>query len=112
MAMSTRERTSEYAMMRSIGFRPKHVIGMVLGEAVVVATLGFAAGGLIAPGLITGFSDWGQKQFGSFFRNVDLSPRSMAFAAAAALVGAVIATGLPALRAGRMSIVDALRRVE
>ncbi len=112
MAMSTRERTSEYAVMRSIGFRPKHVIALVLGEAAVVALLGFALGALIAPPLISGFADWGQKQFGNFLRNVDLSPPVVAFAGVAALVGGVLATGVPAWRAGRLRIVDALRRVE
>ncbi len=32
MAMATRERTTEYAVMRAIGFQSRHIVGMVLGE--------------------------------------------------------------------------------
>ena len=32
LAMATRERTTEYAVMRAIGFQPRHIVGMVLGE--------------------------------------------------------------------------------
>ena len=112
MAMSTRERTSEYAVMRSVGFRPGHIVGLVLAEGFIVAALGFALGAAIAPPLITGFMTWGQKTFGSFVRSSSLSLEAMAFAGLAALVGGILATVIPAIRAGQLNIVDALRRVE
>src|SRR5205823_1772574 len=37
LAMATRERTTEYAVMRAIGFRPSHVVGLVVGEGFVIA---------------------------------------------------------------------------
>jgi putative ABC transport system permease protein len=112
MAMSTRERIGEYAVMRSLGFRPTHVVLLVLAEGFVVAVLGYAAGAGLAPALVRGFAEWGQKQFGNFLRGVNLTADAMAWAAAAALVGGVVATAIPALRAGRLNIVEALRKVE
>ena len=112
MAMSTRERTSEYGVMRAIGFRPGHVIGLVLGEAAVVALVGFVIGVLIAPPVISGFSDWASKTVGSFLTRTDVGAKAIAYAGVAAVVGGVLATGIPAWLAGRLKIVDSLRRVE
>ena len=112
MAMSTRERTSEYAVMRSLGFRPAHIVTLVLAEGFVVAAVGYALGALLSPALITGFTDWGQKQFGSFLRGTVLTADAMIFAGLAALAGGVVATAIPAVRAGRLNIVEALRKVE
>ena len=40
LAMATRERTTEYAVMRAIGFRPWHIVAFVIGEGFVVAATG------------------------------------------------------------------------
>jgi len=40
IAMNVRDRTHEHAVMRAIGFRPGHIIGLVLGEAAAVGFLG------------------------------------------------------------------------
>ena len=112
MAMSTRERTNEYAVMRSLGFRPFHIVALVLAEGFVVAALGYGLGALLSPALIQGFSDWGQKQFGSFLRGVNLTPAALVFSGVAALCGGIVATVIPAVRAGRLNIIEALRKVE
>ena len=112
MAMSTRERTNEYAVMRSLGFRPAHIVSLVLAEGFVVAAIGFGVGAVLAPALISGFAEWGQKQFGSFLRGVNLTPEAMLFAGTAALVGGIVATVIPAVQAGRLNIVEALRKVD
>ena len=39
IAMGVRERTHEYGVLRAIGFLPRHIAALVLGEA---ATIGFA----------------------------------------------------------------------
>src|SRR5262249_43117887 len=110
--MSTRERTSEYAVLRSLGFRPRHVMGLVVIEGLVVALVGFGLGALLAPPMLKGFAEIGQAQFGNFLGTFELSSAALALSGVAAVVGGVLATVGPALRAGRLSIVDALRRVE
>lgn len=112
MAMSTRERTPEYAVMRSIGFQPIHVVVLVLAEAVVVSLLGVGIGAIVAKPLITGFVFWASKNFGSFLRGTDLPVSALLGAAGASLLGGLLATGWPAIQAGRLKIVEAMRQVE
>ena len=52
MAMATRERTTEYAVMRAIGFQPRHIVGMVLGEGFVIALVGAVLGVGLAPPIV------------------------------------------------------------
>lgn len=112
MAMSTRERIPEYAVMRSIGFQPKHVVLLVLAEAVVVSLLGMLLGTIVAKPLVVGFVQWGSKNFGAFLRGTELSAGSIVGAAGASLIGGLLATAWPAVQAGRLKIIEALRQVE
>ena len=44
MAMTARERISEYAFMKTMGFRSFHLIGLILGESLTIAAFGGAVG--------------------------------------------------------------------
>jgi putative ABC transport system permease protein len=50
ISISVRERRAELAVLKVLGFRPRQVLGVVLGEAVVVGALG----GLLSAGLLYG----------------------------------------------------------
>jgi putative ABC transport system permease protein len=112
MAMATRERTYEYASMRAIGFTPRHVVMLVLGEGFVVAATGVAVGVGLAPPILKYFADIFQTALGSFLGEFAIEPKAIALAIGVALIGGMVAAAYPAYRAGRMRIVDALRRVE
>ena len=112
LAMATRERTMEYAAMRAIGFQPKHVIGLVLGEGFVVAAVGVALALVLAPPTLTFFADLFSKSMGAFLGAFELDYKAVALAAGIALAGGMLAAAIPAMRAGRLRIVDALRRIE
>lgn len=112
MAMSTRERTNEYAVMRSLGFRPFHIVLLVLAEGFLVAAIGYAVGATLAAPVVRGFTDFATRSFGPLLRDTRLTLDALAWAGAAALLGGVVATLIPAVRAGRLNIVDALRKVE
>jgi putative ABC transport system permease protein len=104
MALAVRERTSELAVLKVIGFRNGAVLSLVLAESVLQVVLGGVLGlgiaALIGPILTTatggaitmppvGLHSWG----------LGLS----------LMVGIGLLVGLlPALRAGRLNIVDAL----
>ena len=45
LAMSTRERTTEYATMRAIGFQPAQIVMLVIGEGLVVELVADAVEG-------------------------------------------------------------------
>jgi putative ABC transport system permease protein len=112
LAMATRERTTEYAVMRAIGFRPKHVVRLVLGEGFVIALTGVALGVGLATPVLKFFAQVFQTYLGPFLGNFEISTKSVVYAVSAALGGGMVSAALPAFRAGRLRIVDALRRVE
>jgi putative ABC transport system permease protein len=112
LAMATRERTTEYAVMRAIGFQPKHIERMVLAEGLVIAVVGSALGLILAAPILKFFAQIFEKQMGGFLGSFDLELRNVVEAVAAALSLGMTAAALPAYRARRLKIVDALRRVE
>jgi len=104
-AMSIRERRSEIAVLRSIGFPARVILSMLLAESLIIAL----AGGLLGAGaaylalkLVTMEGVIGAIQM----------PASVLFEAlvAAALIGLLSAI-VPASAAARRNIVDALRAV-
>jgi len=109
MAMSMRERTTEVAVLKAIGFSKTRVLWLVLGESCWIAMLG----GLLGIGLGCLFLEGLHAMNAQFF---PFSVREMAgpwlllLLATAAGIG--IASGLvPAIRAAQLSVVDGLRRV-
>lgn len=109
IAMSVRERTGEVAVMKTLGFTPSDVLGMILAES---ALLGLFSG-LVGCGLgylvftnqnvLAGIGPWaGLLQVAG--------PAAARWAAIAPLVG-MAAGFVPALLASRLKVVDALRRI-
>ncbi len=109
MAMSMRERTTEVAVLKAIGFSKIRVLGFVLGEAIWIALLG----GMLGIGLgclcLQGLHAM-SAQFFPFAVTEFVGPWMLTLVAAAAGIGLV--SGLvPAVRASQLSVVDGLRRV-
>ncbi len=99
MSQSVRERIAELAVLKTVGFEDGTVLGIVLSESILIMLLG----GLL--GLGTG---WMLLSFGPAVPGMYLSGNSIAFALAF-MIGAGIVAGLfPALKAMRLSIIDAL----
>jgi putative ABC transport system permease protein len=102
MAQSVRERIPELAVLKTLGFPDHTVLLLVLGEALLlVGVAGFAGMGIAAalgPGLTTGFG----------FPPLPMGMSVWGRATLAIIVMAIIVGLLPALRARRLSIVDAL----
>jgi putative ABC transport system permease protein len=107
MAMSVRERTTEIAVMRTLGFRARTIFLLVAGEALVMAIVGGAIGGLLARAIVNP----GILQTGGFVPEMTVNNANvLAGLALSALIG-VLAGLIPATMASRLKIVDALRRV-
>lgn len=107
MMMSFRERTGEIGVLKTLGFDDGTVFRLVLSEAAVITVGGGLAGALLAKLLLAG-----RAPFGWLLPAMTVYWRTVALGVGIAfLVGAV--SGLaPALRAARLRIVDAIRRVE
>jgi putative ABC transport system permease protein len=104
MAQAIRERIPELAVLKTLGFTDRLVTALVLGEALLLLALGAALGMLGATGLLPALNSRTGGRFPPLF--VDASTWLVAGALAVALA---LAIGLPpALRVGRLRIVDAL----
>ena len=105
MAQSVRERTSELAVLKTLGFSDLRVLALVLAES---ATLAVVGGGL---GLALGAAAIGAGDPTGGFLPVFYFPESDVVVGAVLVVILGLVTGLlPALAAKRLRIVDALRR--
>jgi putative ABC transport system permease protein len=106
MAQSVRERTSELAVLKTLGYSDGLVMGLVLFESCLLALVAGAAGLSLAWAV-----DRRGDPTGGFLPVFYLPPRDLVLGLAFA--GALgLATGaLPAWQAMRLRIVDALRRV-
>ncbi len=103
MAQSMRERVPEMAVLKTLGFSDGSVLGLVLSETVVLCTIG----GLVGLSIATVVGWWVQQTLGTQFPlRVNWQVWGAGFVAILLLS---IAVGLlPALRAKRLKIVDAL----
>jgi len=96
-------RTKEFGTLRAIGFSPTAVAVSLLQEALLVAFLGGAVG--VALALAIGEISL-RFPMGAFTLELDVSRRALGFAAA--IASGVFGGVMPALRAVRLSLVDAL----
>ncbi len=109
MAMSMRERTTEIAVLKAIGFPRGHVLRMILGEACLIALFG----GLLGIGLGCAFLEALHSVNTQIFPFglADLAgPWLLVMLGAAAGIGLVSGI-VPGIRAAQLSVVDGLRRV-
>jgi putative ABC transport system permease protein len=112
VAMSARERTTQIAVIRALGFRRGQVLGLVLSEAMVLALLGGIAGVLVSiPGIPLLVEFMKRTPVSPFAYNMHLSVTSLVIAFAASVVIGVVSGFVPAIRSARVSIVDGLRQV-
>lgn len=110
MAMSVRERVREVGVLKTLGFAPAAVLGLILGEAVSISLAGGLAGYVVSMGLMRVVA---KSPFGIFLPAIPaVQPRiAAACLLVAGLVGFLSAL-LPALGASRMPIVQALRSTD
>lgn len=107
MAISVRERTSELAVLKAIGFSDRSVLFFVLGESLMIALAGGLLGLLLA---VLAIPVLGKALSGMLPRLV-LSPALLSFGLATALAVGIVSAILPGIGAMRMRVVNALRRV-
>lgn len=106
MAQAVRERTGELAVLKTLGFTDGRLLGLVLGESLVVAVLGGVLGLAFGWVVVSGMA----AELGAFLPAVYVRPRDLALGAALVAFVGVAAGILPALQAMRLEVVQALRR--
>jgi putative ABC transport system permease protein len=107
MAQSVRERTSELAVLKTLGFTNRQVLALVLAESLFLALLAGGFGLLIAWTLVT----LGGDPTHGFLPIFYLPTQGLVLGVALALLLGLLTGAVPAIQAMRLRIVDALRRV-
>ncbi len=110
LSMSVRERTRELGILKTLGFSPAEILGMVAGEASLIALAGGLLGCALAAALCAGAASAMRHApgFASVIKGLSLTPvTALLTLAMAGLIG-LASSLLPGLKAARTSIVDAL----
>jgi putative ABC transport system permease protein len=106
MAMSARERTSEYATLKALGFGPPFLAALIFGESLLICALGgglaIAASGPVAAAF---------KHAVNIFPVFAVSTQTLWMQAACAAIVAIVAAVIPAIQASRVRIVEGLRAI-
>ena len=108
MIMSARERTKEYAVLKTLGFSGGHLLGLIAGESLFISFLGGALGLLLTYPIVGMFSLVVPK---SWFPIFYIEPSTIILAGMSALIVGMIASVFPIQRALRTPIVEGLRFV-
>jgi predicted permease len=102
LAFSVSARTREFGIRLAVGSAPRHLLGRVLSEGIGIAAIGIAAGA--AGGYALTFLA------GRFFAHVQLPGAfTVAVSAVVLITAAVVASLMPAARASRVDVLQALR---
>jgi putative ABC transport system permease protein len=107
MAMSVRERTTEIAVMRTLGFPSSTIFLLIAGEGLMMAVVG----GILGIGLARWIVNPNFLQAGGFIPEFRVNNTNVAIGLLLSVVIGIVAGLIPATLAARLKIVDALRRV-
>ena len=109
MAMSARERFTEVAVMKALGFRPRVILSLMLSESVLIALIGGVLAAVAAK-VVFQFVGMGDV-LALFLQNFKITTGTIAIALGASALIGLVSGGIPAWNAARIRIVDGLRRV-
>jgi putative ABC transport system permease protein len=114
--MSLFERTREFGTMMAIGNRPRSVFWLIVVEGIIQGLLGAAVGIAAGCGIAIAVSSVGipmpppPNANVGYTAEIRLVFEEVALAGLVGLIAATLATLLPARRASRLNVVDALRQ--
>jgi putative ABC transport system permease protein len=107
IAMSIRERTREVAVLKTLGFTRRGILGLFVSEAVALSLVGGLIGASLAKGMVFGISQMAQLTF------FPLRLTPLIFISALVISGIVglLSAALPSYHASQVNIVDGLRHI-
>jgi len=102
LAFSVSARTREFGIRLALGSQPRHLLTGVVAEGAVMAAAGVVAGAVSGYALA--------RLAGSYFLDMQMPSAAPVVASAVVLLAAaVVASALPAARAARINVIEALR---
>jgi putative ABC transport system permease protein len=107
MAMTTRERFGEYAILKTLGFGGKYIAVLIFGESLVITLIGCVFGVVCTFPAARAFGE----ALPTFFPVFHVGAKTLSLELVASLVVALIAAIIPTQRAIAIHVAEALRRV-
>ena len=108
MIMSARERTHEYAVLKTLGFSGRHIFGLIAGESLLLSLLGSVVGMAVTFPAVEGFQGALPK---GWFPVFYIEPETVVIGCLAGLLVGLTASLIPARRAATTRIIEGLRYV-
>jgi len=107
MAMTARERSSEYAVLKTLGFGPRFLFMLIAGESTAIALIGGVAGAILSfpGGMIF------QGQLESFLPVFEVEWSTIGIIVAVSLAVGLTAALPPAVRVSRLGIAQGLKHL-
>jgi len=111
IAMGVREQTTEYGVLLALGFEPRDIGLLIVAEAIGLSLAGGLLGLVLAYPLVQlGLGQWLELNVGKFFPVFRISQTTALIVVGLTIVLGALAALVPAMRVGRMSVIDAIRR--
>jgi putative ABC transport system permease protein len=108
MIMSARERTHEYAILKTLGFSGRHIFALIAGESLLLSLLGSMVGIAVTFPAVEGFQSVLPKGWFPIFY---IEPKTVVIGCLAGLLVGLSASLIPARRAVATRVVEGLRHV-
>jgi putative ABC transport system permease protein len=108
MIMSARERTREYAVFKTLGFSAFHLVGLIMGESLLISAIGGGLGLLLTFPIVAGFAEFMPK---GWFPIFEIQAITIVIAVLSALFIGLLASIFPIQKALRTPIVEGFRFV-
>jgi putative ABC transport system permease protein len=113
IAMSARERTHEYGVLRAIGFSPGSIFGFIVGEAMLVALVGGLVGAMFTFLIINNaIGPAMEENMAGIFPYFRTPMSTLGIAVVVSTILGALSGTIPGILASRRKVVDALRRVD
>jgi len=109
MAMSIRERAREIAILKTLGFGRRRLLGVLMGESAVIALTGGVLGCMGARLFFSVVDVWRYTQ--GLFPIFIVEPSTILLGIGLSVLIGLASAALPAIRVSRLTIAEALRRV-
>lgn len=107
MAMTTRERIGEYAILKTLGYSGLQIATLIVGETLVITFAGTLLGIVMTFPMAKIFSN----ALGAYFPVFNVAPSTFLLDLAAALIVGIAAALIPTRQAIAIRIADGLRRI-
>ncbi len=109
MALSIRERWREIGVMKTLGFRERQVLALLITESMLLAGGGSASGALLGMLLMANLNM--SRLTAGFIQRLPVTMGNGVGCLVTGLTVGLLAAGIPSWRASRRSAVEAIRRV-